>query len=726
MISHLTFDGQVLQVHLSELALKTTKAFTHGSLRFDGNGVTFAKLPPVQLPEGFALSDHLSVKMQLVGPDGALRKQTRSAVLVEIPLEPGCYRVPGLSRTPKKFRAEDGWRVEIYKFRAYFDHPGVRTDPEIPDWLKASIQRQRAFWNRLAYLCREARRKCSPAPVEQIKGFVQGTILPSIDAMNNSIGRPKDRMKHPEKLKIEEPGIDGLWHFVRDLQRRIHLDRPVPAGLLDQVIAFAEKYKPDYTALNEYLRDFGAIAAQEAKSLGLRHWESRPALSAFKATLAARDTSKAGFSEGWPRIRYPESPKAQDWGLHYYFNQAGVSSADLDSGRGVPGLVFGPPLLPRQTGHPLKVGIRTRSKLRQATISIPGGENERWVYHFAVLQHRPLPEGSHLKEWKLIYLDGALWVFLVVELQRPLAKPSELTAGLDIGWRRTEDGIRFGTLYEPARKTFRELTMNLLKSTDHVNRVPFRIDLGPTRWEKRNVTRLLPDWKPGDPLPSSFETRGALHSRRDRQTERVKSLLRAHLGEKLPAWFDKAGKKGMLRLREELQNDPQVGRILADWLKEEEELAELIRQYFARSTRHREYGQMQVAHDVCRHLQQVGVHRLAVESSFLAKVSHSIDNDDPVSLKRSQKYRQFVAVGKFASILRNVATKYRIAVDEVSSINTTRRCHYCGTLNPATEKEFYICKGCERHVSVDMNAAVNLAGLSLSSEASERPVKGGQ
>lgn len=723
MISHLTFDEGILRAHLSTISLKTTKAFTHGSLRFDRDGVTFAKLPPVPLPDNFVLADQMSVKMQLVGPDGFLRKQTRTAVLVQSPLEPGCYRAPGLSRTAKKFSSEDGWRVEIYKFRAYFHHPGVHTDAEIPDWLKASIKRQKDYWNRLAYLCREARRKCSPAPVEQTKEFVRETILPSIDAMNDSVHRPKDRMKHPEKLKVEEPGIDGLWRFARDLQKRIHLNRPVPAGLLDQVIAFAQKYKPNYTPLNEFLRDFNAIAAREAKNLALRHWEFRPAVSAFRATLDARKTSKLGFSEGWPKIKYPESPRAQDWGLHYYFNQAGIPSVDLDFGPGVLGLAFGPPLSPQQTGHPLRVGVRTRSRLRQATVSIPGNEGERWVCRFAVLQHRPLPEGSHLKEWKLLYQRGALWLSLLVELQRPLAKPGSLRAGLDVGWRRTEDGIRFGTLYEPARRTFRELTMNFLKSSDHINRVPFRIDLGPTRWEKRNVMRLLPEWKPGDPLPSSFETRAALHSRRDRQMERVKATLRAHLGDMLPEWFERAGKNGLLKLGEAFKGDPQVSRIVADWLKEEEELGRLIAQYFARSTKHREYGQAQVAHDVCRRLLQVGVYRLVVASDFLAKVSQSIGNEDPVSLKRSQKYRQFAAVGKFVSTLRNVAMKYGIAVDEVAAINTTRRCHYCQTLNAATEKESYVCEGCERHVSVDQNAAVNLAALR--SQPARMKVKGG-
>jgi hypothetical protein len=183
MISHLSYEGGVLLVHLSRISLKTTKAFTHGSLVFGRNSVTFAKLPAVSLPAGFAPSEGVSVTMQLVGPDGEPRKQIRTAILVQMLGQPGYYRVPGQSKTPRRFRAEDGWQLAVYKFRAYFDHPGLNTDAAIPEWLKASIERQRAYWNRLAYLCRDARRKCSPAPAPEIKelsGLVVAQIALSL------------------------------------------------------------------------------------------------------------------------------------------------------------------------------------------------------------------------------------------------------------------------------------------------------------------------------------------------------------------------------------------------------------------------------------------------------------------------------------------------------------------------------------------------------------------
>lgn len=88
MISHLSYEGGVFLVHLSRISLKTTKAFTHASLVFCRNNVTFAKLPAVPLPAGFAPSEGLSVTMQLVGVDGEPRKQIRTAILCKCPSSP--------------------------------------------------------------------------------------------------------------------------------------------------------------------------------------------------------------------------------------------------------------------------------------------------------------------------------------------------------------------------------------------------------------------------------------------------------------------------------------------------------------------------------------------------------------------------------------------------------------------------------------------------------------
>jgi len=712
MIKELTYKDDCVFVHAAETSLKTTKAFTHGRIVFDESTrlATFAQLPAVAIPAELHLKAETPMNFQLVAPDGELRPQKRSGVLLVDEKQPTIFHIGGMSKTPRQFSAEDGWTNNIYKYRAYFTHEGTNTSGEVPEWLRASIKRQRDLWNRLAWLCREARRQCSSGSPEEITTFVETVILPAIDAFNDALGRSKDKMKHPAKLKVEMPGLDGLWHFVGDLRKRVDKDRPVPEGLLEKVIDFSQQHKTDYTPLDAFVKDFGAIANKEAKDLGLRSFEVRPTVTAFKATLDRRRTKKLTWSEGWPLIKYNDSPKAGDWGLHYYFNKAGVNSSLLESKEGVPGLSFGAPLDPANTGHKLIHTASGGKTLREAEISIRGDDNQQWRFRFAVIQWRPLPPNSHVKEWKLLLQDGKLWLCLVVELQRDLPTSTALAAGLDVGWRRTEVGIRFGTLYEPTSWTVRELVMDFEQSPkDHKDRVPFRFDMGPTRWEKRNITRLFPDWKPGDGIPNALEIRTALQTRRDYFKDTAKILLRKHLGEKTPAWLEKAGRSGLLRLKEEFKDDVDVQGILNTWGKNEEEIGTLAAAYSKKVTTRIEYNQLQIAHDVCRYLKQKGITRLILEKNFLAKIALHQENTDPVSLKRSQKYRQFAAVGRFISLLKYTAVKYGIVTEPYEAMNTTRMCQYCNHLNPSTEKDRFQCEACGRTIDQDYNAAVNLS-----------------
>jgi hypothetical protein len=744
MIKELTYKDDCVFVHAGEISLKTTKAFTHGSIVFDANirQVTFAKLPAVALPEGLQLVPGATLTFQLVAPDGELRPQSRSGVLTADEKQPWLFHIGGMAKTPRQFSAEDGWMNAVYKYRAYFKHAGLNTDKEMPEWLKGSILRQKQLWNRLAWLCREARRHCSPVASEEVIVFIKETIFPEIDAFNNSLGVSKEKMRYPAKLQVEDPGVDVLWRFVGELRGRIEKNRRVPDGLLEKVATFAKQFNADYTPLNEFLINFATIAETEAAALKLRRYEIRPIVTAFKVALDRRKKAKLSWSEGWPLIKYGDSPKSSDWGLHYYFNKAGVKSSLLETKEGVPGLIFGVPLNPADTGHTELGTWRGGKVLREAEISIPGDNRERWNFRFGVLQTRPLPANSHIKEWKLIFRNSRLYLCLVVEMQMPIPVASAPAAGLDIGWRRTEEGIRFGTLYEPVSWTTRELTIDLQKSPkDHKDRVPFRIDLGPTRWDKRNiallfsnrkpgeevrltkatdsvrlVASLFPEWKPGDQIPNALEIKVALQNRRDYIKDHAKILLRQQMGESAPVWLDKAGRLGLLKLQEELKDNAEVQVILKDWSDKDFALGLLASYYVEKLTARLEYGQQQLAWDICRHLREKGITRLIVETSFIAKVAQRHDNEDPVSLKRSQKYRQFVAPGKFLQCLKQIAFKAGIVVETHDAMNTTRICMYCNHLNPATEHDSYQCEECHRMIKQDHNAAVNLSRFATDPE----------
>jgi hypothetical protein len=433
-------------------------------------------------------------------------------------------------------------------------------------------------------------------------------------------------------------------------------------------------------------------------------------MASFKATLARRKTAKSDWSSGWPMIQYGDSPRAADWGLHYYFNKAGVDAELLETGRGVPGLTFDEPLAAENTGHSAMKGKRTSRKLRRFTLDLPGDAHERWTYSAVCLQHRALPANSHMKEWKLLYKGGKLWLCMIIEIKRNVVAGGSHAAGLDIGWRRTKTGIRFGTLYEPQSNTFRELTMDLgLSPTEHHTRVPFQTALGPTRWEKRRIKQLLPEWQPGEPIPNCFDMRPLLGQRRSSIVLMAKAQLRKCLGEQIPAWIDKAGSRGLMKIGQEFGDHPEVQAILAEMDLRQREMDAVVPEYMARATGRIEVGHQHIAHDVCRYLQQKGTNRLIVETSFLAKASQNQDNRDSDALKQSQKYRQFAAVGKFIAVLKQIARNYGIIVEAVEAINSTRICHHCNHLNASTEKDAYPCEECHMVLYQDQNASMNLS-----------------
>jgi len=126
MFSRLEMVSGQIHVHADNSSLKTTKTFTHGGIAFDPQTgfATFGKDALVKMPDGLVLEEGAVVSMQLVAPDGTLKKQTRVAALHQSK-DSLIYRVPGQSKTPAKFSREDGWIIAVYKFRAYLSHPGI-------------------------------------------------------------------------------------------------------------------------------------------------------------------------------------------------------------------------------------------------------------------------------------------------------------------------------------------------------------------------------------------------------------------------------------------------------------------------------------------------------------------------------------------------------------------------------------------------------------------------
>lgn len=199
------------------------------------------------------------------------------------------------------------------------------------------------------------------------------------------------------------------------------------------------------------LTDPNEIEARAAE-LRLRDWEWKPVAAGFKATLKNRKTREMSFFEGWPRISKSDD---DGWGIHYYFNGA-CDAADLLK-KGVRGLKIGAAVSPEQSGHNFEPDSRDSARsLHPAEITFHDQlSGEQYSFRFALLRHTfPWPDGSVIKEWKLIKKKEGLWLCLVV--QGKFAKPI-LVSGLFIS-----GGVRMGRRFN--RRSF---TTRLLKAAPH-------------------------------------------------------------------------------------------------------------------------------------------------------------------------------------------------------------------------------------------------------------------
>jgi hypothetical protein len=118
-------------VHMAQPGLKATKGFTHGRVFFDPTAKTvqFSSHPPVQFPdfEDVVLAGAI-IPFGLIDPQGHIRPQRRDVVVQRS--KDGQLYTPGISQTPSSRFKENGWRLRVLKYRAYFSHPGVETDIE--------------------------------------------------------------------------------------------------------------------------------------------------------------------------------------------------------------------------------------------------------------------------------------------------------------------------------------------------------------------------------------------------------------------------------------------------------------------------------------------------------------------------------------------------------------------------------------------------------------------
>ena len=168
------------------------------------------------------------------------------------------------------------------------------------------------------------------------------------------------------------------------------------------------------------------------------------------------------FTDGWPGIKYPDQPGYDNWNISYYLNSADIKIANLNE-QGISSLRLG------ETGFTSIEWSSSDEKAAGAETPATACDyldrgqktHSRFDFRFGILQNRQLPDDGWLKEWKLVHKDGKFWLCLIAQVRQPKADCNQATAGVDIGWRRTETGIKIATVYDPTRKQSKEIHLDL-------------------------------------------------------------------------------------------------------------------------------------------------------------------------------------------------------------------------------------------------------------------------
>jgi hypothetical protein len=211
-----------------------------------------------------------------------------------------------------------------------------------------------------------------------------------------------------------------------------------------------------------------------------------------------------------------------------------------------------------------------------------------------------------------------------------------------------------------------------------------------------------------DAFLDTYEGCSQILQARDGAKNRLKSIVLRGLGDRAPGWIHNAGCTGLKKLAGIIE-DSALKDSIETWAIEDARYREMHRKFSARIQARLRKNYEWVAHDIGQILQGDGIRSLVLEARFLREVAQS-DHSRGDALQRGARYRQWVAPATLAATIEKIVPKYGVRVIRLTVQNRTRCCHYCGRLNESGQAgQFYECEGCQKMISQDENAALNLA-----------------
>lgn len=578
-------------------------------------------------------------------------------------------------------RRRPDWPVTVYAYKIHPQWAQQWLTPETRDDLEAlasaglppavwhEAQRMQETWNVCVVHC-EANRAAYDAlqtenPAVQA---AQQALEEAMRTMDEAKGAVKVARGRARKRRL--PGLEPLtltWQHARGHVRdtRLHLKEA------------RQTYRPHIREQAKALRESLQRQLYETIQTAPIYWAHK--LLLHDATREAMQACYAGRARPPTRRRGPLRKIL----LQHHFMDGGLPIEQLftPSTR----YAFTAPDIETLRDPGVSGSVRHQAGYkRQACFRVAGRDD----LNFWVTWHRLPAVGSYLKKLRLIGTQvapagahkghpvPARWEWslqLTVEeppTSAPEPRPDLPTAGIDLNWRVTDQGIRIGVLADTAG------SVEALYLPERVRE----------RWrfiQERQTDRDAALERAKDALKYLDDVPAGWH--------RALPMIRQGA---LSAWLTR------VETDSALTSDQRRtwGGVLRQWAHADTEIRREIAGLWGHLIRERHAVYLQQAHEMCRRYQG-----LCLEDIDLRQLARDSDEKDPV-LREANKHRQLVSLSDWRHCLRLIAPKYGTELVWRDPAGTTATCWECGA--PVTQTG-EIVLFCERQHGrdTDENAA---------------------